>query len=55
MTPEEFLKIINDLPDPDRAAYEKDLLFYGRGYVQLIDGYYRRIAPEDILVKDQPK
>jgi hypothetical protein len=49
MLPEEFLQIINDLPAEDRAAYEKDLLYYGRGYVKMDkDGRYRRIDPADV-------
>lgn len=52
MTPEEFLAIINALPDPDRAAYERDLIFFGRGYVEMTaDGYYRRIDPRDVEQK----
>lgn len=47
MTPEKFLQAINDLPDADRAAYEKDLMLYGRGYVEMTPGgRYRRIALE---------
>lgn len=51
MKPEEFLQIINDLPPDQRAAYEKDLLYYGRGYVRMTaDGHYERIPPEDVVV-----
>lgn len=49
MLPEEFLKIINSLPPDERASYEKDLLFFGRGYVKMdSDGRYHRIDPQDI-------
>ena len=55
MTPEEFLQIINGLPDEDRAAYEQDLMFFGRGYVKLVDGYYKRIDPRDIIAEPVKK
>lgn len=56
MKPEEFLAIINNLPADQRAAYEHDLLLYGRGYVEMTsDGRYRRIAPKDILFEQQTR
>lgn len=54
MKPEEFLEIINALPDEDRAAYEKDLMMFGRGYVEMTpDGRFRRLRPEDVWVTAQ--
>ena len=56
MTPEEFLQIINDLPADQRAAYEEDLMMFGRGYVRMTDdGRFERIPPEDFLISDKPK
>ncbi len=52
MKPEEFLQIINDLPPDQRAAYERDLMLCGRGYVMVTqDGRYERIPPTDILTE----
>lgn len=56
MLPKEFLEIINALPPDERAAYEKDLLFFGRGYVKMdSNGQYHRIDPKDINEQEHPR
>ena len=52
MTPEELMEIVAKLPDDEREAYKMDLRLYGNGFIKKVDGRYRRVAPQDVVLTE---